>query len=275
MAVWSLTPLFNELDILEIRLAELDPIVDVHVISESQLTYSGDRKPLHLTECLGDARWNPWRSKMRVVVPYVPEGKDEGRGRPFEPHEGLRWRRENYQRDGLIVGCSGLADEDLVLLSDIDEIPSASVVRDMDIHLGAGEIRRVHLPQHVMYLDWRWTSPSTIAICRFTDGETLKRMGPQAVRLHERGTPSVDYHGWHFSYMGGAEMIRHKIVSAAHSELDRPEWTDLDRIEERLERGIDMFDRRKPLVRVELDRLPVHVRENEDRFDHLLARRDP
>jgi beta-1,4-mannosyl-glycoprotein beta-1,4-N-acetylglucosaminyltransferase len=271
--IWSLTPLFNELDVFEIRLAELDPVVDIHVVSEARLTYSGDEKPLHLAEQIDDPRWDPWRHKIRLVEARVPAGKDGGRGRLFEPHDGLRWQRENLQRDALLDGCAGLGDDDLVLLSDADEIPSSWSVEAMDDLVNAGEVWRTQLPQHVMYLDWRWTEPSTIAICRFTDGATLRRLGPQGVRLRE--DPESISEGWHFSYMGGAEMIRHKILSAAHSELEQPAFIDRDRIVARLESGTDMFDRDRPLRRVPIDELPRHVQDNEERFGHMLARRDP
>jgi beta-1,4-mannosyl-glycoprotein beta-1,4-N-acetylglucosaminyltransferase len=274
--IWSLSPFFNELDVLEIRLAELSPIIDRFVFSESHLNYSGDEKPLHLTQALVDTdRFDRWADKVQVVVADVPAGKDGKIGSMFNAHDGKAWQRENQQRDALIRGCKGMHDDDLVLISDADEIPSAECVEEADFYLNTGEIQRMHLPQHVMYLDWRWKEPTTIAICRFTDGATVKRLGVQGVREREWGRIGHDLKGWHFSYMGGPQAIRTKILSAAHTELQRHEYTDLTKIVHRLEAGQDMFDRRRPLRRVDIEDLPRHVQENQPWFDHMLARRDP
>ena len=39
---------FNELDLLEIRLNELNPVVDKFVLVEATMTHNGDKKPLSL-----------------------------------------------------------------------------------------------------------------------------------------------------------------------------------------------------------------------------------
>lgn len=267
--VWSLTPFFNEIDVLEIRLAELDPVVDVHVIAEATRTFSGDEKPLYFER--EKWRFERWRDKIRyVVVDDMPAGDDAIRPSAlFNPSTSIRWRRENMQRQALIRGCEGMNLDDLVLLSDVDEIPAAHEVARADGDLEMGEIWRTKLPQHVMYLNWRWHEPATIAICRFTDGGTFMRLGPQKLREHD--APEAPIHGWHFSYMGGAEMIRHKIFSAAHAELARPRWVDLDRIRDRMERGHDMFGRLdRTCIWVPNSQLPGYVQENTKRFEHML-----
>ena len=63
--LYSLTPYFNEIDILEIRLATLDEVVDVHVIAEATSTHSGKPKPLTLPDHTD--RLEPWLHKIRYV----------------------------------------------------------------------------------------------------------------------------------------------------------------------------------------------------------------
>lgn len=273
--VWSLTPFFNELDVFEIRLAELDPVVDIHVVAESTLTYSGDPKPLHFLNAMREGRFDQWRKKIRYVpVDDAPQGKDENLPAvAFHPHNGLRWARENWQRAALIRGCEDMKNEDIVLLSDADEIPSCEYMR-YALEAGnpwAARIQRIYLPQYVMYLNWRWTEYTTIAICRFTDGMTMRSLGPQGVRETDLGERWQDGMGWHLSYMGGAEAIQYKIKHAAHSELDDPRWTDLGAIQMRMQYGQDMFDRSERACKwVPITDLPQYVQENPERFEHLL-----
>lgn len=277
--IWSLTPFFNEVDILEIRLGELAPVVDRFVIAEATHTFAGNEKPLYFERHKN--LFAPWMDKITyVVVDDLPQGDDAKMPHAlFQPTNSVRWMRENMQREALIRGCDGMDDYDLVLLSDVDEIPAAREVVKADNELDTGEIWTCRLPQHVMYLNWRWHESSTIAVCRFTDGRTLKQMGPQKVRESNGANvfgvrpPERVLHGWHFSYMGGPEMIRHKILNAAHHELAQPRWTNVDRIRDRMERGYDMFGR--------IDRtcywvpdvlLPDYVQQNSHRFEHLLIK---
>lgn len=269
--------MFNEVDVLEIRLAELDEVVDVFVIAEATTCFSGRPKPLHFLE--NEERFAPWRDKIRyTVVDDMPgPGKDVHPANMFAPSDGVRWDRENWQREALTDLCSeDLADDDLVHLSDLDEIPMAQVVEDYekkneDGWLGYGCVERLFLPQHVMYLNWRWAEPDIVAINRFMSGKTLKGYGAQKARTVEPPPIQGPDQGWHFSYMGGPEMIAYKAANAAHVELAVPEYTDLDRVKDRMERQVDMFDRaeRKPFTCPIRD-LPFYVTENLDKFDHLI-----
>lgn len=275
MTVWSLTPFLNEEEVFEIRLAELDPVVDVHVVAESMLTYSGDPKPLNFRRALESGRYDRWRDKIRyVVVVDSPRGKDGIMpALNFEAHDGMRWNRENHQRDALIRGCEGMLGDDVVLLSDADEIPCREMlaIAVADPARFRSQVQRIHLPQHVMYLNWRWREYTTQAICRVTSGVDILNRGPQGVRELDVGEPWHDGHGWHLSYMGGAEQIIYKIKHAAHSELDDPRWTAPDAVSERMRLGKDMFGREGRGCRwVPLSKLPEHVRSERGRFEHLL-----
>lgn len=273
MTTWSLTPFFNELDVLEIRLRELEDAVDVFVIAEATVTHAGVPKPLHFRESSG--RFARWADRIRyVVVDDMPAGEDRTLpDRHFQATDNDNWARERHQRDALSRGCEDMEEDDLVMLSDLDEIPGANTVYDMDIEVTHGEVVRVHLPQHVMYLDWRWRERTTHTILRFASGRTLAHLGgPQALREYERGKIVHDVDGWHLSYMGGPERVRDKILASAHAELSQKDYADLDAIERRMSRGVDMFDRSDRIpIPVPLSRLPRAVREDPPRFAHLLS----
>src|SRR5581483_3133716 len=121
----ALTPFFNELDVLEVRLATLDPVVDLHVIAEARTTFAGERKPLLLQQHW--ERFEPWHDKIRYLhVEGMPKG-DQVYAEPGTATTACasdRWRRENHQRDFLGEGLHDLEDDDLLFLSDLDEIPN-------------------------------------------------------------------------------------------------------------------------------------------------------
>jgi beta-1,4-mannosyl-glycoprotein beta-1,4-N-acetylglucosaminyltransferase len=59
-------PFFNELDILELRLRELDSMVRRFVAIQSTETHAGNEKPLYLD--VDAPRWKPWRGRLETVV---------------------------------------------------------------------------------------------------------------------------------------------------------------------------------------------------------------
>lgn len=257
----------NELDILEIRLAELDPVVDVFVFAEATRTHTNKPKRLILQENLD--RFEPWREKMRIVTVEFP---------PFPAEPRSNWKRENYQRDQLKQGLDGLAEDDLVMISDLDEIPNADFVRSVQ----AGGIQipiAVSVPIYTYRLNWRWPSvENEFAHIRFFRGYSLLSIpgyadvGPQ--QLFKVPVPSLigDY-GWHFSYVGDAEHIQLKIDSLADAWIKKdPAWRELDHIENSIETGVDLFGRDyRDALLVEDEKLPRYVQENRERFAHILA----
>jgi hypothetical protein len=154
MGVTSLTPFFNELDMLEIRLATLDNVVDMHVIAEAPVTHTGLPKPLYFANNL--ERFRPWLHK--IVYVCVDDMPDE------------TWAREKHQRKALLRGVGDLDESERFLLSDVDEIPHPSAV----LHAGDGEHLRCNM--HVGRLNWRWPGEAEegYTISRVFSGKTLR-----------------------------------------------------------------------------------------------------
>lgn len=284
MTTWSLTPFFNELDILEIRLGELDDVVDIHVIAEANVTFKGDPKPLHVREHW--ERFAPWHHKIRYVAVEDMPGNVLGEPDPPPGWEltavnSDRWARENHQRASLARGLDNMGPLDLVLISDLDEIPMPSAF-DSARGLISNQQDRVACPPlalHVYHLDWRWLMPAYV-IARFCTGETMLHHGPQGIRNwtqsgHEllrfgpaqRG-PGL---GWHLSYLGGREAIQHKLTQAAHHEMDRSPYNTPEWIDEGLTTGRDLFGRHRPIVEVPWSELPTYVQRHPDRYRHLFS----
>src|SRR5579863_8430750 len=112
---------FNELELLELRLNELAGVVDRFVIVEATKTHSGKPKPLHYRD--NQARISRFHSQIiHVIVDDMPVSDDA-------------WTLENFQRNCIVRGLTGCRPDDFILISDLDELPRAGVVKRM-----AGEI---------------------------------------------------------------------------------------------------------------------------------------
>ena len=263
MTIWSASPFYDELDVLEIKLAELDPVVDVFVISEAPTTHSGLPKPLHFAENMD--RFERWLPKIRHVVCELPTVPGN-------------WPREHSQREQLGRGFAGLEANDLIVLSDADEIPRASLVADMDAGVYPLPIN-VAFPIHVYRLDWRWPGRGWCAL-RFFRGRDLRWNGQLGYwtgmqTMQGMGMEELvgDEYGWHFSYVGDAARIAGKIEAIADEWVKgNPDWKDPDWIQGCIETGKDVYGREtRQSERIPISELPKYVQENRDKFAHLIG----
>ena len=195
----------NELDLLEIRLHELDPIVDKFVIVESLGRIgSAELKPAFLKE-----NWEFVRSFEKKIHYVLLEDLIP----PFDGSRESPWEREWYQRNHLLQAireiCS--SEDDIVTLSDCDEIPRMETVRDnLKSELQV-------LEQDLFY----YTVNNRLSYGRAVNIGSLREIeragGPQAVRGKRGELPAVKNGGWHFSFFGGIEKIKFKLKSYSHA----------------------------------------------------------
>lgn len=267
MTVWSTSMFFNEVDVLEIRLAELDPVVDIFILVEATQTHMGEPRDLVFPQ-YAESRFFPWLQKIRYVPVEFPAGMGN-------------WERENYQRQQGGQALKGLQPDDLVIISDLDEIVSAETVR-MAL---AGEIPipcNISFPIHPYRLDWQWdVLMDGHCRCTFVRGSDFEKVEGGFSGVHDLmffhnyvprpdRTAVVGNYGWHFTYIGDEERIIGKSESIAD------DWVKGLATQERaaaaIQRGTDVFGREdRPSHRVTLSALPVYVQENRQRFAHILG----
>jgi beta-1,4-mannosyl-glycoprotein beta-1,4-N-acetylglucosaminyltransferase len=197
---------FNELDILEARLHELDSVVDKFVIVESLERHgSPEAKPSFIA-----GNWS-------VVKPFEHKLKYLCLPRLEPPHTSRdsSWPRENFHRNALMDCLPEFASgSDLLMISDCDEIPRASVLASNFHVLRSG----VHsLNQDMFYYDvnnyiGKWNGTVIASV-----DEVMRQGGPQALRNRRDDWPHLDNSGWHFSYFGGFDRVMTKLRSFAHA----------------------------------------------------------
>lgn len=247
---------FNELDVLELRLHELDSVVDRFVLVEATRTFSGRPKPLVFEA--NKERFKRFLPRIEHVV--VRDLPDESAS---------PWAREAAQRDAILRGLKTAIPEDVILISDVDEIPRASCVRQFV--QARGQAASFYMPTFYYKLNVKNVrgevfQPLTVAVRR----AILKT--PQETRLWRFGLPGIPDAGWHFSYLGDEDAIRTKIEAFSHQEFNTREVKD--QIAQRVERGEDLFGRANyewSVVRID-GSFPSWVLANPDRFACLVVR---
>jgi beta-1,4-mannosyl-glycoprotein beta-1,4-N-acetylglucosaminyltransferase len=277
MKIIDASMFFNELELLEIRLNELDPIVDYFVIAES-LERHGSSKP---KAAFIQENWDvvkPFEHKIKyVLLPYLE---------PAYTSPSSGWKRENYQRNVLMSHVSALSttpNEDILIVSDADEIPRAATIKDNLPTIAKG-LNRLSL-ELFFYNVNRFVGlscggagfPIVGPVSYFQKAATMQ-FDVDRVSVGLSAHRGIAYNliangGWHFSYFGGIDRMRNKVSSFAETYHDLVVTfrgrTDAQ-IAADIATGEDIYHRGiyQPFTRRETNdpRLPAHFLNNLERY---------
>ncbi len=243
---------FNELELLELRMRELDSVVDRFVVVEAPVTFSGKPKALVFAE--NRELFSSWSSRIvHVVVKDMPRTGDA-------------WAREHHQRDAIRRGLSGAAGDDVIMISDVDEIPSAAAIRRWRPEMGACRFEQLFCYYWINCVGGTWTGTRILPkshVDRFGDIGKIRRLECAVLRGG----------GWHFSYLGGATAIRCKLAAFSHQDLNRPEFTGERHLARVTSLGLDLFGRAGMRFQFcELDeRFPSAVLHDRQRYSRFIC----
>jgi beta-1,4-mannosyl-glycoprotein beta-1,4-N-acetylglucosaminyltransferase len=228
-AIFDAFPLNNELDLLELRLSKLYDIVDRFVIVEAKLTHGNKPKELNFNNNL--KRFEKYLNKITYIV--VEEwdfpSKDS-------------WSIERHQRDSILRGLNGCKGNDIILVSDLDEIPSVEAIKNYKPEDGIMSLS----------MDLYYYNKNTKAVDKWNEAKIapyrlVREKTPCGVRYTQ--APLIPNGGEHLSYFGSGDIeqvidkIIKKIEDTAHQEYNKPEFKNRDRIRKSIEDGTDIFGR--------------------------------
>lgn len=229
---------FNEVDLLELRLKVLDPIVDIFVITECTETFSGRPKEMcferfrhrfsaydakivynkvdnRALEELRHSRWKPFVTDFDKCLQHKHSGRP-----PRVLHRSLR--REINHRDAGVLAIRKIAKkDDILLLSDVDEIPCPSRVAQL-------RSNPLCLPTYFemnWYMYWinnrvqrKWYG--TVAFnYNMLEGRSLDMLRFASCDTSNVPGPVIHDAGWHFSYLGGQSAIQEKLKAMPYQGL--------------------------------------------------------
>ena len=126
MKIFDCFMYYDEDLILDLRLNYLNDYVDKFIIVESSYTHSGEPKKL-----LFDInKYSKFKNKINyIVLDTLPLGIQDLSETDTEHQRNSKYilnavKRENLQRDTIIKGLDTALPNDMVIISDVDEIPN-------------------------------------------------------------------------------------------------------------------------------------------------------
>ena len=268
---------YNELDVLEIRLNTLANTVDRFVLVEATRTHSNLPKRLYFEE--NKARFAKYLDKIvHLVVDEYPEYRNS-------------WTFENHQRNAIAKGLIHCNDDDIVLISDADEIPRPEMLLKVLGFPGITCLLQDLYFYFANYLDTKhlvWSGGTKVLKYKVIRNNLLEERfvvynSGTFPHYLNRGTTMtkirlytdcwyVPMGGWHFSYLGGVDAIKSKFQAFAHQEYNTSAMLDQDRLQRLIDSGQDIFgrpDHKFLAVRMDED-FPLFLRHNQQRFPKLL-----
>jgi hypothetical protein len=234
MKIYDCFTFYNELDLLELRFAELYDHVDHFVLVEANRTFQNNLKPFYFSE--NQHKFAQYMDKViHVQVDDMPTDTDA-------------WGREAHQRNSIAQGLADADAEDIIIVSDLDEIIRPSTINAMRADTET-VIWGLRMPLFYFKFNYMLTTTDSTyttwaMACRkqlLTSAEDLRRnrfaLNGFALNHNANGIRMMEHAGWQFSYLGDTEFARSKIQSFAHVETNRPEVLDSLDIEQSVANG--------------------------------------
>ena len=287
MKIFDCFMYFNEDVLLDLRLNILDKYVDYFVIVESRFTHRGDKRELQFN----DKKFEKFKNKIIYLVydnkpkdikEIFDEDDEDFKSKKYISNSILR---ENEQRNFIIEGLKDANEEDLILISDVDEIPNLEKLKITKI-----DQKIIMFKQEMFYYKFNLKLPNFF----WTGTRACKKKylkSPQWLRnIKARKYPFfrfdvffsktkfidikiIEYGGWHFTYLKNANEIEHKLRSYLHHrefDLNPISINEINNIIKNkiaiydlaLDKRIQKIGHGKKLEKYPLDKLPKFLLNN-------------
>lgn len=229
--IYELFMLNDEIDLLEIKLEELFDFVDKFIVIESTHTHTNLPKKLHYVE--NEYRFAKYKDKIIHIVCNF-SNTDLYRDR-YALYKELKpitevWFREHFQRDfGLVSGQIKFDDEDIIIITDLDEIVNKHTLSKFIKENGIDKIYRLGMSLHYYKFNLRVPFPRLWRHSYIAKYKHLKEFnGAISYIRHDYKFLSPEYHeilienmGWHFTYlMSVDQIVNGKFKHFAHANDD-------------------------------------------------------
>ena len=246
---------FSYLDedlLLELRLNILDQYVDYFVIVEGNKTWQNNPKEFKFDI----NRYSNFRDKIIYIqVTDHPDGKDP-------------YLRENHQRNSIIKGLSNSKENDLIIISDLDEIPNPSTLKNFNSKMKYAAFKQKHF-----YYKFNLQSKnnpywlgSRICVKKYLKSpqwlRDLKFKKRPFWRIDKfRQNNIIDNGGWHFCNLKKPEYLLYKYKNLCETndpvhfkeKIDK-KYLDIEEIKKRVAKGEDIIGRKDQFIKIDLDK---------------------
>ena len=292
MKIYDCFMYFDEEVVLDLRLNYLNEFVDYFVIVESNFTHKGEKRDLKFNL----KKFEKFKNKIiYLIFDKEPENILEIKD-PKNDHGSFimnALRMENSQRNFIIEGLKSANDEDLILISDVDEIPNLE-----KIDFNKFQEKIIQFRQDMFYYKFNLKLPNLI----WTGTKGCKKkdlITPQWLRnIKDKKYPLfridtilsktkyisvkfIDDGGWHFSNIKSAKEIEHKLKSYLHHREFDINPLNTDEIENiiknkqaiydlKVDKRVNKIGNGSKLENYPTNKLPIYLQKNKKKYEQWI-----
>ena len=297
MKIYDCFMFYDEDVILDLRLNILNEYIDYFVIVESKFFHNGKERKLRFDI----EKYTKFRDKIIYIIQdnqpsgiqEILKSDDEGTISAKEINNALL--RENSQRNLISQGLKMAAENDLILISDVDEIPNLEKVKlnetKNEILMFVQDIFYYKLNRYLPNFQWFGTkgclkknlkSPQWLRNIKNKKYSFLRidTLFSDKKYINKR---YINYGGWHFSNLKNAEDLELKLKSYLHHrdyEVEELGKTKIEKLMKTNETIYDMFgdktskkygdDKRRKLDVYEINKLPIFIQKNLEKYKNWI-----
>jgi len=264
---------FSYLDedlLLELRLNILDQNVDYFVIVEGNKTWQNNSKKLRFDI----NKFDKFKKKIIYIpVTDMPDGDNP-------------WARENFQRNCISKGLVNAEEDDLIIISDLDEIPNMEQIRKFNPKMKYAVFKQKHFYYKLNLQSQKnpfWYGSKICVKKHLKSPQWLRNL-----KFKKRPFWRIDKHrlnnilesgGWHFCNLKSAEELLYKYKNLCETndphvfkEKIEEKYLNLNEIEKKITLGKDIIGREDNYKKIEIDNsFPKYILNNIKQYKNWIV----
>jgi len=295
MNIYDCFMYYDEDMLLDIRLNTLNEYVKKFVITEATYTHNGSKKKLNFDI----QKFKKFKDKIIYIVvedqpPNIMElvkGESEKEKKDKLILNGMA--RDYYQRESLIKGLNETLDNDLIIISDLDEIPNLKSLNFNEIKskIIIFEQKMFYYKLNLLYEDFTWAGSKAILKKNFLTPQWLRNIKSRKYPiwrldvLFSKKKYTNLYHvkngGWHFTCIRKPEDLEKKLLNFAHHYEFEESGLKIQDIRKLILEKRVMYDHnidqkgykwsgKSILKKLDLNLLPNYISNNSTKFKEWL-----
>ena len=298
MKLYDCFMFYDEKLLLEIRFNILNKFVDKFIITEANYLHNGDSKKLNFN--IND--FNEFKNKIEyIVVDNQPEdiqliGKGDNELAIDEKKIINSLKRENFQREMISKGLTGLNKEDIILISDIDEIPNLIKLNpiEMNNEIVIFKQKMFYYKFNLFYENFNWFGSKAIKRKNFISPQWLRniknrkypywRVDTLLSKKKYNNIKFIEDGGWHFTCIKKPKEVHEKLSSYLHHQDFENSNLSFKDLENKMINRELLYDHNKDkknqnkwltdkkLKTAEINLLPDYLKVNKEKYNEWFVR---
>ena len=295
MNIYDCFMYFDEDLLLDLRLHTLNKFVKKFVIAEATYTHNGTKKKLNFDI----NKFKKFKDKIiYIIVDKQPDNILKILDSETKEQKGEKlilngMARDYFQRENLSRGIEEALNDDLILISDLDEIPD---LNKMDLSKINNKIiifeqKMFYYKLNLFYQDYTWLGTKAVRKKNLITPQWLRnikgknypkwRLDTLFSKKKYTNLYFIKNGGWHFTCLRTAEELEKKLLNFAHHYEYEESGLSIKDLKKLIEEKRVMYDHnidqkgykwsgKSILKNYDIDLLPEHISSNQKKYSDWL-----